>query len=102
MTKRVVTYIECDICDEPGETFSEWRPYSTDLCETHMKEIVEPLRQHLQGVQKRSAKPTKKSSVTKIGPSAREIRDWARTQDIEVPERGVVPNSVRDAFAAAH
>ena len=33
--------------------------------------------------------------------SAREIRDWARSNGLEVPDRGRVPASVREAFEAA-
>lgn len=103
MTKRVVTYIECDVCEEPGATFDEWKPYTTDLCETHMKELVEPLREHLKSVLVSSSKSTKRATTkTKLGASAREVRDWARSQGIDVPERGSLPHTVRDAFAAAH
>src|SRR3954452_1094238 len=33
--------------------------------------------------------------------SAREIRDWARSNGHAVPERGRIPSSVREAFEAA-
>jgi hypothetical protein len=36
------------------------------------------------------------------GPSAREIRDWARSNGHDVPERGRVSAEVREAYAAAH
>jgi hypothetical protein len=36
------------------------------------------------------------------GPSAREIRDWARSNGYEVPDRGRVSAEVRSAFDAAH
>lgn len=36
------------------------------------------------------------------GPSAREIRDWARSNGFEVPERGRIPANVREAFDAAN
>ena len=34
--------------------------------------------------------------------SAKEIRDWARSNGHTVPERGRIPSSVREAFEAAH
>ena len=34
--------------------------------------------------------------------SAREIRDWARTNGIDVPDKGRVPNEVTALFEAAH
>ena len=36
------------------------------------------------------------------GHSAKEIRDWARSNGRKVPERGRIPAEVRDAFEAAH
>ncbi|HET6560654.1 MAG TPA: Lsr2 family protein [Marmoricola sp.] len=36
------------------------------------------------------------------GPSAADIRVWARENGWEVPERGRVSAEVRDAYAAAH
>ena len=35
-------------------------------------------------------------------PSAREIRDWARSNGYKVPDRGRIPADVREAFEAAH
>ncbi|MFZ2504498.1 MAG: Lsr2 family protein [Nocardioides sp.] len=43
-----------------------------------------------------------RTSVTNLGPSAREVRDWARTMGYEVTERGRVPAHIREAFDAAH
>jgi len=36
------------------------------------------------------------------GPSAKEIRDWAREKGHAVPERGRIPAEVRQAYEAAH
>jgi hypothetical protein len=36
------------------------------------------------------------------GHSAKEIRDWARSNGHKVPERGRIPGEVREAFEAAH
>ena len=42
------------------------------------------------------------SSSSNDGSSAREIRDWARSNGHKVPERGRIPSTVREAFEAAH
>ncbi|WP_121253158.1 histone-like nucleoid-structuring protein Lsr2 [Nocardioides ferulae] len=42
------------------------------------------------------------SSANGSGPSAKEIRDWARENGHDVPERGRVSAEVREAYAAAH
>ena len=36
------------------------------------------------------------------GPSAKEIRDWARSSGYDVPDRGRVSAEVREAYDAAH
>lgn len=36
------------------------------------------------------------------GPSANEVRDWARANGYEVNVRGRVPQDIRDAYDAAH
>ena len=50
----------------------------------------------------RGRKSRASSSSTSSGPSARELRDWARSNGFKVSERGRVPAEVRDAFNAAH
>ena len=47
-------------------------------------------------------KGRRSSAVAAGGHSAREIRDWARTNGHNVPARGRIPADVRDAFEAAH
>ncbi len=43
-----------------------------------------------------------KAAAATTGPSARELRDWARSNGHEVSDRGRVPAEVREAFDAAH
>lgn len=42
----------------------------------------------------------KSSGATNLGPSAREVRDWARSNGFKVPDRGRIPGDVREAFDA--
>jgi hypothetical protein len=42
------------------------------------------------------------SSSSTGGHSAKEIRDWARSNGRKVPDRGRIPSEVREAFDAAH
>ena len=48
-------------------------------------------------VRKRAAGGRGEAAVT-----AAEIREWARENGCEVPDRGRVPSDVRDAYEAAH
>ena len=40
------------------------------------------------------------TKTTAMGPSAREVRDWARSNGFKVPDRGRIPADVREAFEA--
>lgn len=42
------------------------------------------------------------ASAAANGPSAKEIRDWARANGHDVPDRGRVSAEVREAYDAAH
>ncbi|MFC6287956.1 Lsr2 family protein [Nocardioides sp. GCM10027113] len=42
------------------------------------------------------------SSASASGPSAREVREWARENGYDVPDRGRVSAEVRQAYDAAH
>ena len=42
------------------------------------------------------------AASSNTGHSAKEIRDWARSNGHKVPERGRIPGDVREAFEAAH
>lgn len=44
----------------------------------------------------------KSPAANNSGTSAAEIREWARSNGFEVPERGRIPASVREAFDAAN
>jgi len=43
-----------------------------------------------------------RSAASSNGPSASEVREWAREQGYEVSERGRVSAEVRSAYEAAH
>jgi hypothetical protein len=43
----------------------------------------------------------RRSAASSTGPSAREIRDWARSNGYDVPDRGRVSAEVREEYSAA-
>lgn len=53
------------------------------------------------GSQGGSPSPSRSSSGGGSGPSAAEIRAWARENGYDVPERGRVSGEVREAYLAA-
>jgi hypothetical protein len=54
------------------------------------------------GGRRRGAAQSNSTSRDANGPSAAEIRAWARENGYDVPERGRVSSEVREAFLAAH
>jgi hypothetical protein len=49
-----------------------------------------------------AARRGRRSSAPSGGPSPREIREWARSQGMDVPDRGRVSADVRAAYEKAH
>jgi hypothetical protein len=49
-----------------------------------------------------SRRGRRSSASSASGHSAKEIREWARSNGHKVPERGRIPSEVREAFDAAH
>ncbi len=80
--------------------------YEIDLNEKHaakLRDVLAPYVGHARkaGGRKqggRRSAPAGKGS----GPSAKEIREWARDNGWDVPDRGRVAAEVREAYAAAH
>ena len=54
------------------------------------------------GSARRGRRTSAAAAAAAGGPSAREIRDWARSNGYDVPDRGRVSAEVREAYAAAH
>ncbi len=85
--------------------------YEIDLSEKHAGELRNALSLYI-GHGRRTGGRRRKSpaggsaraaaSAATAGPSASEIRAWARENGWEVPERGRVAAEVREAYAAAH
>ncbi len=109
MAQRVHIVLEDDLDGSPAtETVSfalDGRAYEIDLNDKNAAKLRDALAPYV-GVA-RSAGSTarsggRRSKVTSLGPSAREIRDWARSNGHKVPDRGRIPAEVRSAFDAAH
>lgn len=83
--------------------------YEIDLNEKHASELRNALSLYVGhgrrtgGRRRTSSAGSKRSAGSSAGgPSAAEIRAWARENGYEVPERGRVSAEVREAYAAAH
>ena len=76
--------------------------YEIDLNDKNAAALREALAGYVGHARKVSNTRARKArTTTASGPSARELRDWARSNGFEVSDRGRVPAEVRDAFEAA-
>jgi Lsr2 len=93
MAQRVITQLVDDIdgkeiAEGKGETVSfalDGVSYEVDLSTKNAK------------VGRKTGAAGRRSQS---GPSAAEIRDWARSNGYDVPDRGRIPAEIRDAFEA--
>src|SRR3954452_13963050 len=82
--------------------------YEIDLSDGHADELRAALALYIghgrrAGGRKRSASNGRAAAASRSGgPSAAEIRAWARENGWDVPERGRVSAEVREAYAAAN
>jgi hypothetical protein len=82
--------------------------YEIDLSQKHAGELRNALSLYIGhgrrtgGRRRKSPAGGTKAAASSGGPSASEIRSWARENGWEVPERGRVAAEVREAYAAAH
>jgi hypothetical protein len=90
---------------EADETVSfalDGTSYEIDLNEKNAAKLRDALSGYIGHARKVSTTRKRRSAASSSGPSARELRDWARSNGYEVSDRGRVPAEVREAFEAAH
>jgi hypothetical protein len=77
--------------------------YEIDLSPANVARLREALAPYAKAG-RRLGRTTGTSRRTQLGPSAAEIKDWARSTGYEgrIPERGRLPKELVDAFEAAH
>jgi nucleoid-associated protein Lsr2 len=81
--------------------------YEIDLNDKNAAKLRDALAPYVGHGRKVGAAPRRggrkaAASATGAGPSAKEIRDWARDNGYDVPDRGRVSADVRSAYDAAH
>lgn len=108
MAQKVnVTYVDdmdgTEIKDGKGGPVSfalDGTEYAVDLTDKNAKALRDALAPFVAVASKVGRKTGTRGSRTTSGPSAREIRDWARSNGHKVPDRGRIPAEVREAFNA--
>lgn len=79
--------------------------YEIDLNDKHaakLRSVLEPYVGHARKAGGRKAGGRKPAAGKGSGPTAKEVREWARESGWDVPDRGRVAAEVREAYAAAH
>lgn len=76
--------------------------YEIDLNDKNAAALRDALAGYVGHARKVTTSKGRKTRATTSGPSARELRDWARSNGHQVSDRGRVPAEVREAFEAAH
>ncbi|WP_028473789.1 histone-like nucleoid-structuring protein Lsr2 [Nocardioides alkalitolerans] len=82
--------------------------YEIDLTDEHAQELRTALEPYVNAGRKAggSRRGGRRNASTPApaatGPSAKEIRDWARENGWDVPDRGRVSAEVREAYDTAH
>lgn len=109
MAQKVHIVLEDDIDgSEATQTVSfglDGSSYEIDLNEANASALRDALASyigHARKVPGASRRGRRSSSSSAQTHSAREIRDWARSNGHKVPDRGRIPAGVREAFEAAH
>ena len=92
---------------EATETISfglDGTTYEIDLNDKNAAKLRDALSAYVGHARKVGAAPRRgrRSAAAGNGPSAKEIRDWARSNGYDVPARGRVSADVREAYSAAH
>lgn len=109
MAQKIHIVLEDDLDgSEAAETVTfglDGTSYEIDLNKKNAAALREALATYVGHGRKLGSAPRrgrKAAASTTGGASAREIRDWARSNGLTVPDRGRVSAEVRQAFDAAH
>ena len=106
MAQKVHITLEDDLDGgEATETVTfglDGRSYEIDLNDKNAKALRDALAKYVAVSRRSGGRAGKAKTRTQVGTSAREIRDWARSNGHKVPDRGRIPSDVREAFEAAH
>lgn len=119
MAQKIVTLVTCDPCNAAGTesdaaerisiTFNG-RDYEADLCDKHFKDLSKKATTLVEGLvlvkQQARKVPTKSrpsgsGAREEVSERNRQIREWARSQGLDVPDRGRIPREVIEKYESS-
>ena len=109
MAQKVLVQLVSDltgeaIADGKGETVTfalDGTTYEIDLTNKEADKFRGVFQDYI-AVGRKVGRKGASAKRSTSGPAAAEIRAWAQGQGMEVPERGRIPQSVREAYEAAN
>jgi hypothetical protein len=107
VASRVVTLITDDLdnsqADETVSFALDGAEFEIDLSEAHAKELRVVLEPYMKAGRKTGRGGRRRSrSGSMQGDQTKAIRDWAKSQKMQVSDRGRVSAEIRDAYSKAH
>lgn len=109
MAKTTITQITDDLDgSKDAKTYSfawEGNEYSIDLNNKNFKALDKLLRPYIEAGQKVSRRPSSRRRPSSPSPSRKDfsvIREWAKSQGLEVSDRGRIPRAIVEQYEASH
>ncbi|MEU9575108.1 Lsr2 family protein [Streptomyces massasporeus] len=110
MAQKIVTVYTDDLTGEESEevqthSFSlDGVNYEIDVVADNYDKLFQALAPFIEKGRKvgRTKGPARPRKASAEGPSAEELRAWARENNYQVNDRGRVPASIREAYQKAH
>lgn len=77
--------------------------YEIDLNDKHATSLRQSLTKYVDHARRVKGSSRRKAASNGAGGTPpKEIRQWARDEGIDIPDRGRVPQEVKDRYSAAH
>ena len=108
VASKVVTLLTDDLDgSEADETISfclEGFSYEIDLSKAHAEDLRGALEPYVKAGRRtgRDGRRTRRSGQVGDGDQTKAIRDWAKSQKMQVSDRGRVSAEIREAYSKAH
>lgn len=111
MAKRTIEVFHDDLDGSEGASTVKFgldgKSYEIDLSEAHEKELRKALEKYVGAATQVSAHNAASTGRRKYGtgPARRDtkhIREWLRSQGVEISDRGRIPTDLMNRYNAAH
>jgi hypothetical protein len=106
MAQKAVVELVDDIDGSPAEETVRFGldsiAYELDLSQKNAVGLRDTLASYVGAGRRRARARGRRSTVTPVRASSRTIREWAKANDVHVPDRGRIPAAVVDRFNDAN